>query len=53
MQAAPATLPQLLPQTQAFIKRAPTMLIGDAWVSAASGATLPVYNPATGAEVWR
>ncbi|POR52853.1 aldehyde dehydrogenase (acceptor) [Paraburkholderia eburnea] len=51
MQAAPATLPQLLPQTQAFIDRAPTMLIGDAWVHAASGATLPVYNPATGAHL--
>ena len=41
----------LLPQTQAFIERAPTMLIGDAWVHAASGATLSVHNPATGAHL--
>lgn len=41
----------LLPQTQAFVERAPTMLIGDAWVHAASGATMAVHNPATGAHL--
>ena len=40
-----------LPQTQAFVERAPAMLIGDAWVHAASGATMPVHNPATGAHL--
>jgi phenylacetaldehyde dehydrogenase len=41
----------LLPQTQAFVDRAATMLIGGAWVPSASGATMAVHNPATGARL--
>ncbi len=41
---APLTL---LPQTQTFMKRSPTMLIGDEWSGAASGATMQLRNPAT------
>ncbi|WP_174908909.1 aldehyde dehydrogenase family protein [Burkholderia diffusa] len=47
-----ATL-SLLPQTQSFIARTPSMLIGDTWRSAESGATLAVHNPATGDELCR
>nr|WP_294863209.1 aldehyde dehydrogenase family protein [uncultured Pseudogulbenkiania sp.] len=38
----------LLPQTVSFLARKPKMLIGDRWLDAASGATMPVRNPANG-----
>ena len=38
----------LLPQTVSFLARKPKMLIGDHWLDAASGATMPVRNPANG-----
>src|SRR5215470_1155359 len=34
--------------TTAFLSRDRKLLIDDQWVSAASGKTFPVYNPATG-----
>lgn len=39
---------ELLATTQAFIQRAPRMLIGGEWVEAADGQTMPLHNPATG-----
>jgi phenylacetaldehyde dehydrogenase len=40
---------RLSPPTTAFLSKDRRLLIDDEWVSAASGRTFPVYNPATGA----
>jgi phenylacetaldehyde dehydrogenase len=40
---------RLSPPTMAFLSKDRRLLIDDEWVSAASGKTFPVYNPATGA----
>src|SRR5208282_2009055 len=43
-----AVSPQIHPQVAEFIDKPRKMLINGAWVNAASGKTLPTYNPATG-----
>lgn len=48
-----ATFPEVgfSPKAKEFISSPKQMLIDGQWVSAASGKTFPVYNPATGEEI--
>jgi len=41
-------VPELLPATQAFLKKSARMLIGGQWRDASNGGTLPSVDPATG-----
>ncbi len=43
--------PTLSAATTAFLARPARMLVGADWVAAASGATLPVHDPATGGKI--
>src|SRR5262245_50508057 len=53
MQQTVAVDSRLSEQTNAFLSHDRALLIDDEWVPAASGKTLPVYNPATGTVIAR